>query len=111
MTRPLTRTAALEVDTEALETRAADDDRVPVAISSEFPVERTDWTTGRPYLEVLEHSRGAVDLSRAARGLPLLAAHDAGDLYGVVEELRLGRDRKLRGFIRWSRSSKAQEVR
>lgn len=111
MTRPLTRTAALEVDTEALETRAAGDDRVPVAISSEFPVERTDWTTGRPYLEVLEHSRGAVDLSRAARGLPLLAAHDAGDLYGVVEELRLGRDRKLRGFIRWSRSAKAQEVR
>ncbi len=111
MTSRSTMLATLEVDASHLATRKADDDRIPVAISSEFPVERHDAMTGRTFLEVLEHTPEAVDLSRAVRGLPLLDGHDQRDQYGVVEELRVGNDRKLRGWLRFSRSAKGQELR
>ena len=111
MTARQTIVATIEVDASHLATRAAGDERIPVAISSEYPVVREDLSTGRPYLEVLEHTPEAVDLSRAVRGLPLLASHDQRDQYGVVEELRVGNDRKLRGWLRFSRSAKGQELR
>ena len=103
--------ARLEVERPELEGRAAGDDHVPVAISSEHPVERYDYGTGRTYLEVLDHSPGGIDLTRAARGLPLLLSHDQGDQFGVVEEVRLGGDRKLRGVVRFSRGQRAQELK
>lgn len=108
---PLTLAAVLEVEHGALSTRAAGDDRVPVAISSEHPVERIDYLTGRRFLEVLDHAPSSVDLSRASRGLPFLLAHGEGDQFGVVEEVRVGSDRKLRGMVRFSRSPRAQELR
>lgn len=105
------RAFSLELDTRALATRADTDGRVPVAISSETPVERVDWMTGERFLEVLDHSPTSVDLSRAARGVPLLLSHDARDQYGIVEDLTIGDDRKLRGWIRFSRGQRGQELR
>lgn len=102
---------ALEIDARALETRVDGDARVPVAISSEAPVERIDWSTGERYLEVLDHGPGSVDLSWATRGIPLLLAHDSGDQYGLVTDLTIGSDRRLRGWIKFSRGAKAQEIR
>lgn len=84
------------------ETRADGDDRVPVTVSSEYPVERMGYT------EILDHSAGAVDMSRAP--LPLIEAHNSGPVnIGLVEDLTAAGDR-LRGFVRFGASARAQEV-
>ncbi len=70
----------------------------PISLSSEEPVDQ--WF-GR---EILDHSRGAVDLSRA-EGMPLLRDHDPTQQIGAVRDLRIGRDRKLRGNIVFSKSA------
>jgi HK97 family phage major capsid protein len=101
----------LSVDRERLETRAEGDDRVPIAISSEAPVERYDWWTGERYNEILDHSASAVDLTYARDGFPFLVDHETRDMVGLVEDVALGKDRKLRGMVRFSRSVRAQEVR
>ena len=61
---------------------------VELSFSSEAPVERWFGT------EILDHSPGAVDLSRLNGSGPLLVDHDTGDQVGVVEEARIGEDRK-----------------
>lgn len=69
---------------------------VRASLSSEMPVKRFDGE------EVLSHSPGAVDLSRAP--LPLLCAHNNASLpVGVVEGLTVA-DGKLKGTIRLSAS-------
>lgn len=91
--------------------RAADDsdDRIPIAMSSETPVERWGWD-GR-YLEVLDHSPGSVDLERAADGLPFLLNHSTRDQIGLLEDVRLDDDRVLRALARFSKAARAQEIR
>lgn len=113
MSTPDTRALACEltIDTRAMETRADGDARVPVAISSEAPVLRYDYATGTRYYEVLDHSSDAVNMAWAQRGIPLLLSHDSRDQYGLVTDLTIGDDRKLRGWIKFSRGSKAQEIR
>lgn len=113
MSTPDTRALACEltIDTRAMETRADGDARVPVAISSEAPVLRYDYATGTRYYEVLDHSADAVNMAWAQRGIPLLLSHDSRDQYGLVTDLTIGDDRKLRGWIKFSRGSKAQEIR
>jgi HK97 family phage prohead protease len=88
-----------------LETREANADArtVPAALSSETPVKRP-W--GR---EILVHDAAAVDMTRAADGLPLLWNHDTGAPIGRVENVRL-KDGKLRGTLRFSRNARAEEV-
>lgn len=76
-----------------------------IAISSEAEVKR--WY----YTEILVHEAGAVDLSRAKGGLPLLLDHDTRTQVGIVENIRLDADKVLRGDARFSRSAKAREVR
>lgn len=111
MTPPTTtrRTMALELEPGAAEVRAADA-AIPIAISSDYPVMRTDGFGGPPYEEVLEHTAAAVDLSRAERGLPLLLDHDPREQIGRVFKLR-AEGGKLRGEIRFSSSQRAQEIR
>lgn len=78
---------------------------VPASLSSEIEVERY---YGR---EVLIHETGAIDLSRAADGLPLLWNHDADQPIGLVENIRIDKAKKcLRGDLRFSRNAKAEEV-
>lgn len=77
---------------------------VEVAISSETPVER--WFG----MEVLDHSRGAVDLTRLSDGGPVLCDHDPCDIVGVLDAVSVGSDKVLRGTVRFGRSARAQEV-
>ena len=75
---------------------------IKLSLSSETPVPRYDGN------EVLVHSPGAVDLSRAP--LPLCIGHDLGGLpVGVVENLQLSGG-KLRGVARFGTSPAATEA-
>lgn len=91
-------------------TRAEDesDARIPITMSSQEPVERFDIWSGRSWFEVLEHSDEAVDLSYTP--LPFLVDHDTREQVGVVEDVKV-KAGKLRGFIRFSRSQRAQEIK
>jgi HK97 family phage major capsid protein len=82
-----------------------DDEEFEIAISSEYPVQR--WY-GK---EILSHDPAAVDLSRAKRGISFLTEHNARDLVGIVNNVRLDDDKKLRGDVRFSRNNPAQEVK
>jgi HK97 family phage major capsid protein len=87
------------------EAKGRDEDRFDISISSEYPVER--WF-GK---EILDHSSGAVDLSRAKLGLSFLDSHDAKSVIGIVENAKVGDDKKLRGQVRFSRSGQAQQIK
>lgn len=76
------------------------DERIPVAISSEASVERFDWMTGERYLEVLGHGAGEVDFSYTRDGMPFLLHHDTRIQIGLLEEVRLDADRRIRGLLR-----------
>jgi hypothetical protein len=82
-----------------------DNDRFNISISSEYPVQRWFGT------EILDHSAGAIDLSRAKKGLSFLDSHDAKSVIGIVENVKVGDDKKLRGQVRFSRSAPAQQIK
>ena len=82
-----------------------DEDRFDISISSEYPVERWFGT------EILDHSPEAIDLSRAKNGLTFLDSHDYKSIVGIVERVKVGDDKKLRGVLRFSRSAPAQQVK
>ena len=54
--------------------------RFEIVFTTGAPVKRYDWANGRYYLEQLEVSEAAIDLSRLQRGAPLLNTHYAWDL-------------------------------
>ena len=92
--------------------RAAEGDTpasMTVALSSEYPVLRFDWVTGERYMEVLSHEPADVDLTRAARGLPLLMDHDATRQAGRLMNVRLDGGR-LVAEPKFSRSQLGQEA-
>jgi HK97 family phage major capsid protein len=101
----------VRVDADAMSTRADGDLRIPIALSSETPVERYDWMSGERFNEVLDHSPDSIDLSYARDGMPFLLNHDTGDQIGIIEDVQLGNDRTLRGLVRFSRSARAQEIK
>ena len=109
----LHRDMDIEVDHVAIAARDANstDVRIPIALSSETPVERFDPWEGERYNEVLDHSPESVDLSYARDGMPFLLNHDTGDQIGIIEHVALSADRKLRGMVRFSRSARAQEIK
>ena len=92
----------------------ADDVRLDIALSSEAPVERYDFWTDERYIEVLEHSPQAIDMTRTA-GAPFLADHNARDFrshMGVLENTRLDMgSKKLRARVRFSERDEAQAMR
>ena len=117
-----TRTATLriELDRAALameeSTRAAGEESrgIPVTFSSEHPVERYDWWEDERYLEVLEHSPSAVDLSRAVNGLPFVDTHNIYSVsaqLGRVMDVSLRADGKLAGRLMLSRRQSAEDYR
>jgi HK97 family phage major capsid protein len=94
-----------EQEEEAEGKNKKDTDRFAISISSEFPVQR--WF-GK---EILDHSPECVDLSRAKRGMSFLDSHDAKAVVGIVEKVKIGDDKKLRGVVRFSRSAPAQQIK
>jgi HK97 family phage major capsid protein len=79
---------------------AADGDtRLQIAISSEQPVVRYDWTTGERYIEVLDHTAKGPDLSYARDGLPFCLDHSLGRQIGLLEQVRVDADGMIRGEL------------
>ena len=76
---------------------------VSASLSSEEPVERAYG------FEVLSHAPGAIDLSRAAGGLPLLFNHNPDQVIGIAEDVRLD-GRKLRARLRFANTDRATEL-
>jgi HK97 family phage major capsid protein len=111
--KPLQREFVLEIDRAALAARAKDDtsETIPIALSSETAVERWDWMTGETYLEILDHGPDSVDLSYARDGLPFCFEHNRRDQRGLLENVRVDPDRRLRGDLRFSRNQQGQELR
>lgn len=75
----------------------------PASLSSEEPYERSFG------YEILEHSESAVDLGRAAHGLPLLLYHDATRPVGMVEGLKLV-GRRLVASVRFFTTAEGDEA-
>lgn len=95
-----TRAAVFERATVDTEARTAE-----LAFSSEAPVER--WWG----VEILGHSAGEVDDAWIGGGTaPLLLDHDPCEIVGVIENVTLGADRKMRATVRFGRSAEATEV-
>ena len=83
---------------------------IRAALSSEAPVQRQGWFDGT-WVEILEHSKEAVDLGRAKHGLPLLLEHETREQIGRITEIAIDKDKTLRGTLTFSRSARAQEIK
>lgn len=111
------RTMRVEIDRDTLSTRAevegGESDTIPIALSSEHPVERYDWWEGERYNEILDHAPEAIDMSRASAGLPFLDSHNHFDgraQMGRILNLRV-EDGRLRGDVKFSRRQEAQDYK
>jgi HK97 family phage major capsid protein len=93
----------------SIDYRAAEGDtaeRFTASISSEDPYRRWFGT------EILDHSKGAINLDRAKDGLPLLFGHDgysAATLIGRAENVRL-EDRRMKADLRFFSDEESQRV-
>ena len=76
---------------------------VPATLSSELPVARFYGQ------EILIHSPEAVNITRAADGLPLLFMHQHDSPIGIVRNVSLI-DKTLKGVLHFSENAKANEV-
>ncbi len=86
-----------------------DSREVDVDVSAGSPVRRTDWETGRDYMEELSMEPSAIRLGRLNRGAPLLDSHDyfsgtRAILGAVVPGTARVEDGRLRARVRFSRS-------
>ena len=77
---------------------------VPLAFSSEMPVERWFGT------EILSHDAGAVRMERLNDSAALLVNHSPGDHVGAVETASIDADKKGRAVVRFGQSARAKEV-
>lgn len=101
------RTITIDL-TERERKEAAASRRFPVSVSSETPVPRYDYAMGGQVDEVLRHTPGSIDLSRAP--LPVLEGHDRTRVnVGIVRDLRVDGTR-LRGVMVLGSSQRAQEL-
>lgn len=70
---------------------------------------RSGWF-GPSWIEILDHSPGAVVMDRAKDYLPLFVNHNPGDQVGVHENVRL-EGGQLRAAMRFSRSQRGQDMK
>ena len=79
--------AIAEIRAEEGASGQADIVRFDLVWTTGADVERTDWRTLKPYVERLEVSEKAIDLSRLNSGAPVLRDHwsDTREVIGVVE--------------------------
>lgn len=99
MTQSNLQTRILRLDRAALA-----GDAIPVTVSSITPVDRGGW------IEVLDHSPHAIDLTRAVEGLPLIEGHDLSRApLGRIVDLKTD-GKRLRGTVKFGASTRAQEI-
>jgi HK97 family phage major capsid protein len=84
--------------------QAGDEELYDISLSSDLPINR-GW-----YTETLDHSKGAVNLERAASGLNLLWNHDSSQPIGRISNLAT-KGGKLAGEMRFFSTPSAQEKR
>lgn len=90
----------------------ADQDLFELSISSESPVEREDWWSGRSWIEILSHDPADIDMSRAELGLSFLRDHDVRKVDGIVDPVWIDEgDRQLKGLVRFSRNPSGRELK
>ena len=82
----------------------ANQQTIEASLSSEAAVERYPGE-----MEILSHDPGAIDLSRAADGLPLLFGHDHTQPIGIVEDVKLNAKRLI-GRLRFGNTQRAKEI-
>ncbi len=75
-----------------------------LAFSSEAPYERF-WG-----VEILDHSDGAIDLTRLLATRPLLRDHNPAKLIGTIEDVTIGADRIGRATVRFAKSGEGDEA-
>lgn len=98
-----TRTATLEIKGR----KASADGSFPCTVSTETPVTRRG--PRGPFEEVLSHSPGAVNLARAP--LPVIESHDRSKVnVGILQNLKVGADRRLRGDLVLGQSQRGREL-
>lgn len=109
--RPATPTKTIKTGVlyrDALFQREAIDEEaraVELSFSSEEPYERFFG------IEILDHSPKSVRLERLASGrAPLLFGHNPNDYVGVIEEARIGSDRRGHAKVRFGSSERAEQV-
>ena len=74
-----------------------------LSFSSEMPVER--WFG----FEILDHSKGSMDMERMSSGAALLVEHDRGDQVGVIERAWI-EDKRGKASVRFGNSARANEI-
>lgn len=101
---------------EKLAARAAEDGAEPtkrfrLSASSEYPVERMDYWTGRTFREVLDHGPKSVDMGRFASGrAPVLMEH-RGTPVGVIESAEIDQKaKKTYTDVRFGRTAAARDA-
>lgn len=95
---------AVELDLDELAKRFSEgDDRIPISLSSEAPVERSFGT------EILDHSPESVDLTYARDGLPFLLNHNTDIQIGLIEDVRVEGGR-VHGRVRQGNHPDASHV-
>jgi HK97 family phage major capsid protein len=77
---------------------------VSLSFSSEAPVPR--WG----FIEILSHDPRSVRLERLRDGGALLLNHDMNDQVGVVERASIDSDRVGRAVVKFSRSTRGEEI-
>lgn len=70
----------------------------------------TEYTRFPGFVEVLSHEESAIDLTRLNGGANLLFNHDMDKVVGVVENARIGEDRKGRAVVRFGKSDFANQI-
>ena len=98
-TGKLFRSVDLNRDAVDLENRS-----VSVSFSSEEPVERFFGN------EVLDHNESSIRLGRLRSNGPLLLEHDPTNQIGAIDNVEIGPDKIGRANVRFSKSTKAQEI-
>ena len=81
-----------------------DERTIELSFSSEAEVKRF-WG-----IEVLDHSDGAVDLSRLNKRGPLCFNHDLDKVLGVIEKAWIDKQGKGRALVRFSRNPEPEQV-
>lgn len=107
-TKPMTRELAFSLD-------SADKDKrtIEISFSSEAPYTRYDWWSGEPWIEILDHSEGAMDLERLNAVGVVAYNHDLRSRLpiGSVEKAWLDPEtKKCRAVLRFDNDPDADQI-
>jgi hypothetical protein len=107
--------AALPYDIRAdVATVNVDARTAEVVFTTEAPVERFDWRTGKQYFEILSMKPEHVDLRRINAGAPLLDSHSTGSVFrqlgAVVRGSARVSGRKALATIRFSQRAEVEPI-